>query len=98
MALGVLLLAEITTLFYGFVAFAVALALFIFAPRLVRGYLAARSRQDATGKLVRIASWGAVTNERVVVVAVRIILAIFIVLGALVMAHAIGLKTWIFDS
>ena len=94
-----LLLAFMTTAFlYGVVFFAVALALFAFAPSVVHRYLEARSRKDGIGRAVRIASWGAVTNEKVVVVALRVVLAIVIVLGALMMAHAIGLKTWIFDS
>ena len=71
-------------------------------PSLVHQYLVwflkARERKDAIGLFVRILSWGASTNEKVVVVMMRVILAIFIVLGGLVMAHAIGLKTWIFDN
>ena len=90
--------AAVGVLLYGFASLAVAVVLFVITPGLMRRYLQARERTDGVGRLVRILTWGATTNEKVVVVAVRVVLAIFIVLAGLAMAHAIGLKTWIFDT
>jgi len=98
MAVALQLAFMTSAFFYGVVFFAVALALFVFAPTLVHQYLGARSRTDGVGRFVRVLSWGAVTNEKVVVLTLRIVLAMIIILGALMTAHAIGLKTWIFDS
>ncbi len=83
---------------YGFIVFVAALVGFLRAPAFVHGYLQARARQDVPGKALRILTWGGVTNERAVVVMLRVVLAIFIVLGALVAMHGAGLRTWIFDT